>query len=165
MMSFTGVLTLNFKLIRPRPRLRFGILLSRGRNHHHHLDVEVYHYHPSAPTSPITSTMAPKFSTIFGYLIALIPAYILVFAPLSRLILGPQGSENDILDTSQLDPNLLSLIDPDEVLDCSSHSYNVHIFSRAPLVIYIESFLSDDEASHMVRERYVPRFLKQNKLS
>lgn len=105
--------------------------------------------------------MAPKFSTIFGYLIALIPAYILVFAPISRLIFGPysQGSANDVLDTSKLDPNLLSLIDPDEVLNCSSHSYNVHIFSRAPLVIYIESFLSEDEASHMVRERYVPPYL------
>lgn len=99
--------------------------------------------------------MALKLSTIFGYLLALIPAYILVLAPLSRLIFGPnpEDSENDVLDTSKIDPNLLSLISPDEVLNCSSHSYNVHIFSRAPLVIYIESFLSDDEASHMVRER------------
>lgn len=99
--------------------------------------------------------MAPKLSTIVGYLFALIPAYIFVLSPISRLLFGTNlhDSENGVLDTSKLDPNLLSLVDPDEVLNCSSHPYNVHIFSRAPLVIYIESFLSNDEASHMVRER------------
>jgi prolyl 4-hydroxylase len=99
--------------------------------------------------------MAPKLSTIVGYLIALIPAYIFVLAPVSRLIFGTDSdaSQNEVLDTSKIDPKLLSLISPDEVLNCSSPPYNVHIFSRAPLVIYIESFLSDDEASHLVRER------------
>jgi prolyl 4-hydroxylase len=101
--------------------------------------------------------MAPKLSTIVGYLLALIPAYIFVYSPISRLIFGSlQEEANEPIDISKIDPELLSLISPDDpLLNCSSQPYDIHILSRAPLVIYIESFLSDSEASHMVEVRCV----------
>jgi len=34
--------------------------------------------------------------------------------------------------------------------DCATHSYKTHLFSKDPLVIYIESFINLEEASQLV---------------
>lgn len=48
-----------------------------------------------------------------------------------------------------------SLVYPDvKNLQCSQHDYHVHIFSTDPLVVYIDGFLSDREAKHLVEIRY-----------
>lgn len=50
-----------------------------------------------------------------------------------------------------------SLLTPDRDLRCPAHAFkNVHIFSTAPLVVYIDGFLSDDEADHLVDMSFVP---------
>ncbi|KAL4926229.1 oxidoreductase, 2OG-Fe(II) oxygenase family [Aspergillus undulatus] len=97
----------------------------------------------------------------------LIPLYFLVINPLLRQIL-PQDSEytssnvswrNDDLygdadeeeDTSlNLNPDVLSLDDGVPFICDSDDNYRVHILSQAPLVIYIEGFLSDTEADYLV---------------
>lgn len=38
---------------------------------------------------------------------------------------------------------------------CPADAYTVHIFSKAPLVLYVENFLSLDERKHLVDIRYV----------
>ena len=46
-----------------------------------------------------------------------------------------------------------SLVYPEKDLRCSKHEYGVHVFSTAPLIIYIDGFLSDDEAEHLIHIR------------
>lgn len=52
-----------------------------------------------------------------------------------------------------------SLVLPERDLVCGEHKYKgVHILSREPLVVYIEGFLGDEEARHVVGIRYVDSF-------
>ncbi|MCJ1305382.1 hypothetical protein MMC08_008196 [Hypocenomyce scalaris] len=37
-----------------------------------------------------------------------------------------------------------------EPLSCPSHNFDIHIFSREPLIIYITSFLSPEESQHLL---------------
>ncbi|KAL4785647.1 hypothetical protein BJX76DRAFT_366759 [Aspergillus varians] len=99
----------------------------------------------------------------------LIPLYFLVIAPLLSQLFpqDPAFSPNnaaynhddaeyaDTEDTSlNLNPDVLSLDDGTPVTcddDAGGEAqYRVHILSQAPLVIYIEDFLSDAEADHLV---------------
>lgn len=50
-----------------------------------------------------------------------------------------------------------SLVYPSKGLQCPQHDFDVHFFSTDPLVMYIDGFLSDSEAEHMVAIRYVHR--------
>jgi prolyl 4-hydroxylase len=43
-----------------------------------------------------------------------------------------------------------SLVYPDADLECPEHGYDVHIYSAKPLVIYIDNFLSHEEADALV---------------
>jgi prolyl 4-hydroxylase len=43
-----------------------------------------------------------------------------------------------------------SLVYPDPDLECPEHGYDVHIYSTKPLVIYIDGFLSHEEADALV---------------
>jgi prolyl 4-hydroxylase len=43
-----------------------------------------------------------------------------------------------------------SLVYPDPDLKCPEHGYDVHIYSTKPLVIYIDGFLSHEEADALV---------------
>jgi hypothetical protein len=38
-----------------------------------------------------------------------------------------------------------------EPLSCPAHSYNVHILSHEPSIIYIENFLSADESANLLK--------------
>lgn len=46
-----------------------------------------------------------------------------------------------------------SLVYPDPDLQCPEHGYDVHIYSTKPLVIYIDGFLSHEEADALVDMR------------
>lgn len=48
-----------------------------------------------------------------------------------------------------------SLVYPDKDLKCPKHDFDVHIFSSSPLVIYLDGFLSEEEAQHFIDIRYV----------
>lgn len=105
----------------------------------------------------------PNFSTVFTWALYFVPVYIFVVSPLlSQLFPGPPAvswESNEAYDelddtTSGLnltDDSFISLEDGVPV-DCPGETagYQVHLLSRAPLVIYIENFLSDDEADHLV---------------
>ena len=41
----------------------------------------------------------------------------------------------------------------DKAATCRNHPYKTHLFSEDPLVIYINSFISEDEASQLVSLR------------
>lgn len=85
-----------------------------------------------------------------------IVGYMLAGAPLLSMLTGDAN-----LSASQAPPEihpdkLSTLVIPEANLSCESHAYKgVHVLSREPLVVYIEGFLDNDEASHIVDIRYV----------
>ncbi|KAF8849363.1 hypothetical protein BDZ45DRAFT_237363 [Acephala macrosclerotiorum] len=82
---------------------------------------------------------------MLGYIAALPLLYVFVYLPISnsyfRTSPSPQGHVA-ILNSS--------LIADDLPLSCPQHSYNTHILSQEPLIVYIESFLSSDESKHLI---------------
>lgn len=54
--------------------------------------------------------------------------------------------ENTLVSQDKIE----SLVYPASDLQCSDHPLEIHIFSRAPLIIYIPNFVSDEEAKHLV---------------
>lgn len=88
------------------------------------------------------------------YAVLAILGYILVGAPLSTIFTSspsPRSAPRSQLSFDQVE----SLVVPDSGLQCRDHAYRVHIFSREPLVIYIENFVSEQEAKHVITMRYV----------
>ena len=47
-----------------------------------------------------------------------------------------------------------SLVYPDKNLKCPQHNFDIHVFSTSPLVVYIDGFVSDSEAEHLVDIRF-----------
>src|SRR4051794_34623390 len=90
---------------------------------------------------------------MIGYFFALLPLYVLVYLPLSYLFYGSPARSD--LAISTLNSSLIASNDP---LSCPSHSYNTHLLSHEPLIIYIEKFLSTEESKHLL----VIRYLKHN---
>ncbi|KAF2717473.1 hypothetical protein K431DRAFT_276852 [Polychaeton citri CBS 116435] len=72
------------------------------------------------------------------------------------LVLGAPGFPSSLLGGSsehripQSRAKTESLVYPSPGLQCGSQSYNVHIFSASPLVIYIDDFLNQEEADHLI---------------
>ena len=100
--------------------------------------------------------MAFKLHSIVEYFLLSAALYIFVLSPLLRTYfpsLIPESQESSYESFEKTD----SLIIPDPNLICDPHNYNVHILSREPLVVYIEGFLSQDEAEHLVNVSYVTR--------
>lgn len=52
---------------------------------------------------------------------------------------------------AQVKPN--SLVYPDLGLKCAQHNYEVHLFSAKPLVVYIDDFLTGEEADALIELR------------
>lgn len=88
---------------------------------------------------------------MIGYIFALLPLYVLVYLPISSMLHGsPQKSKKqEALIFNE------SFVATDEPLACPSHSYNTHILSHEPLIIYIENFLSESESRHLLEIRYL----------
>jgi hypothetical protein len=103
--------------------------------------------------------MVPRLSTTIQYLFIGAIGYILAGAPLSRSLFS--ASKQDPTEGISLEKGA-SLVIPEDNLTCPHHAYNVHILSRDPLVIYIQSFLSNEEAEHLVRIRFEPLLILSN---
>ena len=97
--------------------------------------------------------MAPSVGTLVQFLVLGVLGYILAGAPLLSILSGSPKRESFTQPIS-LD-KAETLVIPDDGLVCPEHAYKIHLLSRDPLVIYIEGFLSAEEASHVVQMRYV----------
>jgi len=105
--------------------------------------------------------MALKLSSILEYLLLGAAAYVFVLSPLLRTFvptLVPVDQESHYQSFEKTD----SLVIPDPDLVCEPHTYNVRIMGRDPLVVYIEGFLSQEEAEHLVDVSYATRSLSIN---
>jgi hypothetical protein len=83
------------------------------------------------------SKMAPPSLTIKTLLIVLILS----------LSLGFVASQHNPLGT-----DLLQSSGMNEASSCDDHFYTVHIFSKDPLVVYIESFITKNEIKHILNQ-------------
>ncbi|RAL01751.1 oxidoreductase, 2OG-Fe(II) oxygenase family [Aspergillus ibericus CBS 121593] len=98
-----------------------------------------------------------SLSTLLTSLFYLLPLYLFVIAPLLRQlfpvttnIFDPDADPPDAETDITLDPEILSL--PDGIIPtCPEDTYRVHLLSKDPLIIYIEDFLSAEEADHLVK--------------
>jgi prolyl 4-hydroxylase len=96
---------------------------------------------------------------MIGYFLAVIPLYIFIYVPLSRLLFGLSPSSSSLShDGHELSFNESFIAFEDFNLACPEHAYTTHILSREPLVLYLEGFLSENEIEHLLEIRFVPIF-------
>ncbi|KAF2014694.1 hypothetical protein BU24DRAFT_493236 [Aaosphaeria arxii CBS 175.79] len=109
----------------------------------------------------------PSLGTVVQYAVIALLGYILAGAPfLSHLSGGSSSTSTTNPRSSSSSPGnrqfsldkVESLVIPDPDLRCEDHDYRVHVLAREPLVIYIEGFVSEEEAGHVV-EMSEPNFV------
>ncbi|KAJ5130522.1 uncharacterized protein N7515_006561 [Penicillium bovifimosum] len=113
----------------------------------------------------------PKFSTILTWTLYFIPVYIFILEPLLRdSFPGLQAGYPDstsLFDSSDAPGPGINLTDdsfisPEDGVPFTcpgSEGYQVHLLSREPLVMYIENFVSEAEANHILDKsvnKYTP---------
>lgn len=97
-------------------------------------------------------------SSIVQYVFFAAIVYVLAGAPLASLFGGSSltSGVNVKNDAGANMKKLDNLVIPEEDLQCGEHTYKgVYVLNREPLVVYVEGFLSDEEAKHIVNQRYV----------
>ncbi|CAG8220508.1 unnamed protein product [Penicillium nalgiovense] len=104
----------------------------------------------------------PKLSTVFTWAIYFIPVYIFILDPLVRGyfpgLLAPPKDSDDIFDESSAPGPGINLTDDSFIspedgvpFSCpSAEGYSVHLLSHEPLIMYIENFISETEANHIL---------------
>ena len=97
-------------------------------------------------------------ATLLQYTAILAAIYVFLNGPFSGVSQG-QSSSDESYDIPLSQEKADQLVYPDTNLECNVHPYNVHIFSRSPLVIYIPDFLSKVESKHMIDIRYIKHLL------
>lgn len=114
----------------------------------------------------------PKLSTLVTWALYFVPVYLFLVDPILRTLFATKFTESARTPSTRESSNVLddwddttpalnltddSFISPDDgvPLNCPGEApgYRVHLLSRAPLVLYIENFLSGEEADHLVDNR------------
>jgi len=107
---------------------------------------------PIPKTRSMASSNSNGFRLGLEYLIPLAFLLLIAGGPIQQLLFGDRTSS--LLSTNEapvLDAE--KLVVPDANLACPPHSYETHILSTEPLVVYISGFLSNTEADHLVEIR------------
>jgi prolyl 4-hydroxylase len=103
-----------------------------------------------------SASSALSFSSLIQYAFVAALVYVLAGAPLSNLIRDVYSGGASEVEASANLGKLENLAIPEANLSCSEHAFKgVYVLHRDPLVVYIEGFLSDAEADHVVDVRYV----------
>lgn len=105
----------------------------------------------------------PNPSTLLSWAIYFVPVYIFVLNPLLTQFFPDSTTpltweSYDAYEGDDAAPGLNltddSFISPNDGVPANcpgaADGYQVHLLSRTPLIIYIENFLSDAEADHLV---------------
>ncbi|KAF2134282.1 hypothetical protein P153DRAFT_108810 [Dothidotthia symphoricarpi CBS 119687] len=97
----------------------------------------------------MSSTLSLSSLTQYVFLASI--AYVLAGAPLLSLFYGTRASHPSDASAGHHGARLDGLVFPEENLRCGEHAYRgVYVLRRDPLVVYIEGFLSAEEAGHVV---------------
>ncbi|GAB1320117.1 Prolyl 4-hydroxylase alpha subunit domain-containing protein [Madurella fahalii] len=90
---------------------------------------------------------------MFTYILAVVPILLFFSDPISQLF-SPSAPRIRRLPRPQLNADLLALEDNNNNnsvnYTCPHNPYTVHIYSREPLVLYVENFLSPPERTHLL---------------
>ncbi len=90
---------------------------------------------------------------MLSYIVGLL-AIVGLYNPLMRMLApGPPTIGRTPRPTLREELLALETVNRTGRPECPSHEYSVHIFSREPLVLYIENFLAVDERSHLLEIR------------
>lgn len=93
---------------------------------------------------------------MISFIVALVAFVVFFYNPIARLF-SPNGASVVRTPRPQMNESLLAIERPNATaLSCPPDTYAVHIFSKEPLVLYIEGFLSATERSHLLDIRYLP---------
>lgn len=83
---------------------------------------------------------------MFSYVVAGVALLLLFYNPLQEYFSAGGAQPHAYSPRPAINESLLATdASGDREPDCTPHSYSVHIISKAPLVIYIENFLSTAE--------------------
>ncbi|KAF2655334.1 hypothetical protein K491DRAFT_429425 [Lophiostoma macrostomum CBS 122681] len=127
----------------------------------------------SSSSSGIGLGLPLPLSTLIQYAVISVVVYILAGAPSLGVFSGSSSSSSSssssyssshsggVANSKQKSgfqgDKLETLIHPNRTLDCKElgleHEYKMHVFSREPLVVYIEGFLSEGERRRVVELR------------
>ncbi|KAH9884448.1 hypothetical protein F4778DRAFT_787753 [Xylariomycetidae sp. FL2044] len=96
---------------------------------------------------------------MFSYAVAGLAFLLFFYNPIIQYLSPPSSSQQRRLPWTprpRINESLLALDDPvdaDEgvkVSECPPHAYSVHFLSKAPIVVYIENFISAEEREHLL---------------
>jgi prolyl 4-hydroxylase len=91
---------------------------------------------------------------MFPYVVAFFGVLLLFYDPLTRYLtadLEPRRLPRT--PRPPINESLVATDDADGLLNCAPDAYSIHIVSKAPLVVYIENFLSLEEREHLLEIR------------
>ncbi|OTB06857.1 hypothetical protein M426DRAFT_318569 [Hypoxylon sp. CI-4A] len=87
---------------------------------------------------------------MFSYVVAGIAIFLFAYNPIIQSI-SPQPSHLPRTPRPRINESLLAIDATNQSApECPPDSYSVHILSKAPIVIYIENFISKEERSHLL---------------
>lgn len=98
---------------------------------------------------------------MFSYVVGLLACLLVLYNPLSQLLLGRSPSAAPQIRRTPrpaINESLLALDDWAGNLTCGNDRYSVHLFSKEPLIMYVEGFISKEERAHLLEIRCVPIF-------
>jgi prolyl 4-hydroxylase len=104
----------------------------------------------------------PKLSTVITWALYFIPIYLFIVDPLLRgffpSLLAESPNKDDLFDESGAPGPGINLTDDSFIspedgvpFNCpDAEGYRVHLLSRTPLIMYIENFVSENEANQLL---------------
>jgi prolyl 4-hydroxylase len=90
---------------------------------------------------------------MFSYVVAGLAFLLFLYDPLTKyLTAGQEPHRLPRTSRPRINESLLAIDTGNETvaLSCAPDAYSVHILSKAPLVVYIENFLSLEEREHLL---------------
>lgn len=98
------------------------------------------------------SSQGFRWRTIVEVAIVAVIIYLAIGSPgLSSTENSSQSNEDNVPSARA---KVETLVYPDRDLRCTEHIFDVHVLSTSPLVIYIDGFVSEAEAQHLIDIRY-----------
>ena len=113
-------------------------------------------FHLNSKHAMKMSSQPFRWRTVVEFAVISVVIYVLIGTP--GLPNSLPSSSSDEKDVPIARAKVESLVYTDENLQCSEHAFDVHIFSQSPLVIYIDGFVSEGEARHLVDIRYATSY-------
>ena len=94
-----------------------------------------------------------KYRTVLEIIVIAAVIYVLVGTPGLQFSTSSNQSRSPQDDVSNARAKVENLVYPSKELNCARRNYEILVFSTSPLVLYIDGFLSEQEADHLIAER------------